>query len=715
MPTTEAIRIAHLSDLHFGMRNQDVVWRSLVDYLLRDPKPHAIVATGDLVDTPDPELLGKAAEEFRRFTQARISWTVTPGNHDRHGRGNAGWLGRMAAALQRRSTVGTAFDTAFSGHVATLENPVRWPPENSTFADARSQWRIRVIGIDSSIDARYSAQGFVPLGQFGRLAEQTQTSDDLEDSYDLLIALIHHHLLPIAALEKSAQTARGLLSPTVLVNAGTVLEALSGNNVNLVLHGHEHCRNVARFGVLGRSRASDVIVLGAGSATGAHTTAGCDASRASFNLLELRPDASVWVREARIVSGQWTADSQDVCLIDGRGVREGRVLRRRSIKERPHARIDRHFTIEEFRDIEVRESRTHWPARDGRLIFEANRPSGSPVLEQLRVNWQGGASREWSHGAGEGQASFVPRRGGGRGFVLEVDVDDAERMAQRLEIEYRWARSAVLTGTDINQLASHQVDFFRLQNRESVSIHVPEPLDGITLAVTIPPAYTPRSGTWKVFVGRPGPGRETIEENPELQSFVNVMPGGTAMLSVPFPLPDYRYYLSWPVRAAFPSDAGVMATRRMAAEQGNAWTKAITDRVRSLIDQRSFSATLYVPEFGGEITVRFRVCGFANVARDDGPSGMPRPVDIYQPRTEFDGLLGAWYGEASWAVADPDEPADPDEIWTGEDMVLLLPAYHVAWTRGQEPWGIVRLGFAAGEPISDALAERIAMAATIVI
>jgi len=711
----DPVRIAHLSDLHFGMLNQDAVWRPLVDHLLREPAVHAIIVTGDIVDTPDPQRFKEAAEEFRRFSQARIPWTVIPGNHDRHGRGNVGLLGKLAAALKGSPTVGTAFDTAFSGHVATLDNPVRWPPENTRFADARPRWRIRIVGIDTSIDARYSAQGFISLDAFGRLAEQTQTSDRLEDSYDLLVALIHHHLLPIAALERSAQTIGGLFSPTVLVNAGTVLEAMSSNNVNLVLHGHEHCRNVARFGVMGRPRASDVIVLGAGSATGADTKRGCDASRASFNLIELRADASVWVREVRVVSGQWTEQAQDTCLVTGRGVREGRVLRRKSIVQRPQARIDRHFTIEEFRDIEVRESRTNWPVRNGRLTFDADRPSGSPVLQQLKLDWEGGGAGMWIHGAGEGQASFVPWPGGGRGFVLDIQAADADRTAQRLELEYRWARSAVLSGTDIAQLANHQIDFFRHRGREAVSILVPEPLEGITLAVTIPPAYTPASNAWTVFVGRPGHGQETIEGNPELQAFVNVMPGGTAMLSVPFPLPDYRYYLSWPVRPAFASDAGVTATRATAVRQGPAWTKTITDRITALVERRGFSATLYLPEFGSGTRVRFRVCGFSSVGREPGAAGVARPADIYQPRTEFDGMLGAWYGEACWAMTDPDEPPDPAEMWPGEDTVLLLPAWHVAWTRGQEPWGIVRLGFGAGEPISDALAERIAMAATIVV
>jgi hypothetical protein len=58
-----------------------------------------------------------------------------------------------------------------------------------------------------------------------------------------------------------------MFKPTIMLNAGTVHEALAQGYVNIVLHGHEHFRMYARYGTL-YGQQSDAIVLGAGSITG---------------------------------------------------------------------------------------------------------------------------------------------------------------------------------------------------------------------------------------------------------------------------------------------------------------------------------------------------------------------------------------------------------------------------------------------------------------
>ncbi len=712
-----AIRIAHISDLHFGMTHQVAVWNALAAHLLAEPRPHGIIVTGDIVDTPDPELFARAGAQFQRFTDARIPWVVCAGNHDRHGRGNVGFLGRLAAALRGSPTVGTAFDVAFAGHVATLEDLVEWPPPNTSPPPASARWQLRLFGVDSSRDARYSAQGFVGLDVFERLSRQARTGDAHVESYDLLIGLIHHHLLPIAALEKSAQEVKGLFSPTVLVNAGTVLEAMANNNVNLVLHGHEHHRSVARFGVLGRPRATDIVVVGAGSATGADTSLGCDASRASYNVLELRPDGSVWLREMRIVSGQWTAHGDADLLLTGRSVREGRVLRRRSIEARPVARLTRHFIVGDYRDINVHETRTAWPLAGDELAFDVHRPSGSPVFDALRIEWGGGGETRWGSGIGDQPASFRARRDGTRAFALRVPVRAGAATAPRVELQYLWARSAVLTGTDVAQLTDAQMDFFRHRGREAVSAHVPIPLESLTIAVSVPAVFAPPSEGWQVYVERPDAGPHAFERNVELQEYVSAIPGGHATLTIPFPLPDYRYFLSWPVKPGFLPDATVLAMRQRAEVDGQSWMTAVAQRVDALIGTTDpFSVTLYLPDVVPDKALRFHVAGFATGGGDpQARARIPEPELLYRARNEHDGLLGAWYGEASWIERDPDEAPDPAVLWPGETTVLLLPAYHVAWTPPTEPWGILRLGFGPGVAMSDERAEAIALAATVVV
>ncbi len=518
------------------------------------------------------------------------------------------------------------------------------------------KWRVRILGIDSSKAAQYSAQGFVKLDVLGAVNGATRSHDE-ETTRDLVIALVHHHLLPIAALEQSSQHVSSVLNTTTLVNAGSVLENCATNNVNLVLHGHEHMRNIARYGVPGKTLASDLVVLGAGSATGADTWAGCDATRASINVLELRRDRSVYVQEQRIVGGQWQDCGDAVCLLDGRQIREARVLRRDDLKARPVSRIERHFAFTEYRDIDVRETRTFWPVtKDHQLVFDVHRLSGSPILGKLNVDWEGGGTDRWAGNpeGGEKAANFGRPPDGGRGYRLQLRIDDWRTKAQRLELEYTWSRSAILTMTDLQLLRDDQLDDFRRAGKEAVSIHVTDPLDSLTLSISLPPALLPQGGRIEVHVGHLENGIEKIEPHQELQEFLHVMPGGYATLTVPFPLPECRYFLAWRPHAAFAPDASVTATRdRIGGNGDHIASKIVADLMPRLA--RRCTVALYVPELIEAGGVQFRLRGFAADV-DAAAAGEARPPEVYRARDEYDSVLGAWYGEPSWSSVDPRIP-----------------------------------------------------------
>jgi hypothetical protein len=338
-------------------------------------------------------------------------------------------------------------------------------------------------------------------------------------------------------------------------------------------------------------------------------------------------------------------------------------------------------------------------------------------LTRLKIEWNGGGESRWPTDESGSTPNFESHRDCSRRFSFSVPARRDVQRAERIELQYRWARSAALTGTDIAQLNDDQMDYFRSRNLETVSIHVPVPLESVTLAVTVPSAYAPPSESWQVFVERPDGGPNPIEPNQELQAFVSVIPGGRATLTVPFPLPDYRYHLAWPVRPGFASDPSVEGMRDRARTHGQAWAQSIAERVaETLHGRRDFTAAIYVPEVVPGQRVQFRISGVAHQsAAGERMPAMPQPATIYRPRNEHDGLLGAWYGEASWTEMDPGDPVESPGLWPGEETVFLLPAYHVAWTRPTEPWGILRLGFGPGDPISDEAAERIALAATVVL
>jgi hypothetical protein len=51
LPATAHLRIAHLSDLHFGRGFNKPLWSNLCR-IVRKANPHLIIVTGDLVNSP---------------------------------------------------------------------------------------------------------------------------------------------------------------------------------------------------------------------------------------------------------------------------------------------------------------------------------------------------------------------------------------------------------------------------------------------------------------------------------------------------------------------------------------------------------------------------------------------------------------------------------------------------------------------------------------
>ena len=87
------IRIAHISDPHFGSSLQLPVWLDACKYLNETLKPHLVLVTGDIVHTPDKHLYKYAKTELDKLktigANPTTSYIVCAGNHDRHPYGNA--------------------------------------------------------------------------------------------------------------------------------------------------------------------------------------------------------------------------------------------------------------------------------------------------------------------------------------------------------------------------------------------------------------------------------------------------------------------------------------------------------------------------------------------------------------------------------------------------------------------------------------------------
>src|SRR5580698_5239004 len=236
----EIVRVVHLSDLHFAPKKNLAVWTSVCDFINDKIKPHFILITGDVTDNATNKEFELAVGEIARLQKHpdgdSLTYRIIPGNHDcQFLLGNTiPFIARFAKDKSAR------FSKYFGPHVVDVNAPV-------DFASANHDWKIRVVGLDSNDARQYFAQGYIGPTVIARAAEAARGLVDR----DLVITLVHHHVLPIAALERDLSNGgkiSELANVTGLLNSGTLLNSLSRSHVDLVLHGHEHKTNQARFG-----------------------------------------------------------------------------------------------------------------------------------------------------------------------------------------------------------------------------------------------------------------------------------------------------------------------------------------------------------------------------------------------------------------------------------------------------------------------------------
>ena len=378
---SEIVRIAHLSDPHFGAGGNTAVWDTLVDFLCKKVCPELVLITGDLVNTPTKKHFARVQAALEELNTGlggspgqNKKYIVCAGNHDRHIFGNA-IPGKKASKK---------FDGANFG-CPPLSNPhVRW------LGSSPHRWKVRVASVDSSVRARYSAQAFLDSTELAHLRALKDWRDPDGPPY-LVLLLMHHHLLPLPAVEATSQSASDVFRLTSAVNPGTILENLAASLVDIVLHGHEHKRHLARYASY-QPNSGQVAIVAAASATGMETKKGWTAANASFNLLELRPDRSVWISEGKYASADgWkiAADSA-VELLDSTALRHNRFTRalHLSRKEMQHqqnqdlfqsndkkqqSEWQKHIILTERRDAIVTEKRTEWPIRGGAFSFQISK------------------------------------------------------------------------------------------------------------------------------------------------------------------------------------------------------------------------------------------------------------------------------------------------------------------------------------------------------
>ena len=259
--------IFHLSDLHFGAKNVDVAERrlkSLVKSQLSsielDDSVEFII-TGDSVDSPN-----RATENsyinFAEYLEERCGQRPIRilGNHDINNNGLAVFHGK-----QRIANIISEFPK-----IQVLE-----------------EQKVILLLFNSNTNGNLAAGeiGTAQMSEMGNLLDKVKNLSEY-----MLIAVMHHHLLPIPQPDYYDEKwykkilPSGFLDESLkLVDANLFIEWLNQRNIKYVLHGHKHIPFMSEYRGLNE--------IGCGSSTGQITHKEKGKTFISYNLLKISEKA----------------------------------------------------------------------------------------------------------------------------------------------------------------------------------------------------------------------------------------------------------------------------------------------------------------------------------------------------------------------------------------------------------------------------------------
>jgi 3',5'-cyclic AMP phosphodiesterase CpdA len=653
----EPVLIAHLSDLHFGEEDDNAVWDALVTYLNETLKPNLVLVTGDVVNTPDPSLFRRAKEQLDRLrpqSTPEDRYRLCPGNHDRFLLGNSagkpGLLGRLfgggEASNLTRPVRGELENFFKGGLVLTPEIPFDVTLPSAAKGDGNS-WKLRIIGCDSCEEDAYFAQGLLNTRSITNL-RATALGDT---TVDLVVLLVHHHLLPIASLEKEQADLHSLANVTAMLNAGTALNMLAASHVNLVLHGHEHHPQASRFRTYDAVH-GEVAVVAAGSSTGTRTLKGWSMKHARFNVLELRADRSVVLREITGEKGYFTEASEaPVQLLDAEDVRRARFQRKATktgTRNPPRSRLTKLLEFRHDRDGVITETRTDWVIGEQWVMATQNR-TGTPTTANVEMFFGDGERLEMA-------ADFARTGLGDNSYTATFDLRGrGGRSVSRVVTSWSWEAGAVLT---LDELATiRDPGEFRNDKKEFASVEAPDSdLEELTLMVKVPQEFAADHRRIEVWTGNADTGK--WEPNASLRHLVEPLGQGLFSLRVPYPLPRWRYALSWPLVAV----AGAGETR---------WVKHLSENAGAI--HETICSALYgkdgLPDDASVAIYLRRQVGSKGLYRAQGKGKAPEALDF----DEQSGIVrGAWWGRRLRTTAP--EANDTSALFVdGDSYVALVP------------------------------------------
>jgi hypothetical protein len=239
-------RILHLSDLHVdygsghhgyaiaGEAARGAIEKSLsltlADAILRaltrsgqHKGVNAVVVTGDLTWKGDPNGFDYALAQVKQVCQGlgvNISQNLLliPGNHDanQEAAGKNEAFAGFRAALRKHGLRDTGPECQ---HAVTL---------------SKSKPRVHLIGVNSALMESKPNAG---IGFVGEQVLEDLLAGLSATSEEISVLCMHHHLLPIAHLERAHFHGK---HTSVTLDARAVLGFCARHSIGLVLHGHQH-------------------------------------------------------------------------------------------------------------------------------------------------------------------------------------------------------------------------------------------------------------------------------------------------------------------------------------------------------------------------------------------------------------------------------------------------------------------------------------------
>ena len=255
--------IFQLSDLHFGAKNVDVAERRLRALVKSQLSKIELgdsvnfVITGDAVDSPK-QTTESVYSNFAEYIEDRCGQKPIRilGNHDINTHGIALFHGYQ--------------------HIANIVG--KYPKINII-----EESKVILLLFNSNTNGNF-AEGEIGTAQMAEMGNLLDNVENLEDY--LLVAVLHHHLLPIPKPSYYDQKWFEKILPTnfmdmslKLLDADLFFEWLHHRNVRIVLHGHKHIPFFAESG--------GITVIGCGSSTGQIVHKEKGKTFISYNMLKI--------------------------------------------------------------------------------------------------------------------------------------------------------------------------------------------------------------------------------------------------------------------------------------------------------------------------------------------------------------------------------------------------------------------------------------------